>query len=70
MRLTTEQRIAYMSCGGSRCPFCGSQHMISEISSYDRLQGVIEAHAQCTKCKSEWIDVFTLTNVLDVDGRE
>ena len=68
--LSPRQRSEYLSNGGTSCPFCGSKHMISEIHQYDRLRGVIDVHVKCAKCGFEWIEVFTMSNVLDADGRE
>lgn len=68
--LSARQRSEYLSNGGTSCPFCGSKHMISQIHQYDRLRGVIDVHVKCTKCGYEWIEVFTMSNVLDADGRE
>jgi len=69
-QITRQQRDTYLQDGGSRCPFCGSQSMKSEIVQYDRLQGVIEVEVECMKCKKDWFDLFTLSNILDSDGRE
>ena len=69
-QITRKQRDIYLHDGGSRCPFCGSRSMKSEIVQYDRLQGVIEVEVECMKCKKDWFDVFTLSNILDSNGRE
>ena len=69
-QITRKQRDTYLQDGGSRCPFCGSRSMKSEIVQYDRLQGVIEVEVDCMKCKKDWFDVFTLSNILDSNGRE
>jgi len=69
-KITRQQPDTYLLDGGSRCPFCSSREMVSEIVQYDRLGGVIHCEVQCMKCKHEWIDVFTLTGVLDEDARE
>ena len=68
--LSSSQRSEYIGNGGTACPFCGSKHMTSEIFEFDRLQGVIDVDVKCTKCAHEWIEVFTMTNVLDAYGRE
>ena len=68
--LSLRQRSDYMRNGGSRCPFCYSNSMTSEICQYDRMQGVIDVEVKCTKCGHEWIELFTMTNILDADGRE
>ena len=69
-QITRQQRDTYIRAGGSACPHCGSRSMKSEIVQYDRLQGVIEVDVECMKCKKDWIDIFTLSNILDSDGRE
>lgn len=69
-QVTRQQRDTYIRAGGSVCPHCGSRSMKSEIAQYDRLQGVIEVEVECMKCKKDWIDIFTLSSILDSDGRE
>ena len=68
--LSPRQRSEYLETGGACCPACGSRSMASEIQEFDRLQGFIDVGVRCIKCNLEWIEVFTMTNVLDVDGRE
>ena len=69
-QLTRKQRDIYVRAGGIACPYCGSRSMTSEIVQYDRLSGVIDIDVECMKCKKQWIDVFTLSNILDEHGRE
>ena len=69
-QITRQQRSTYVRAGGNACPYCGSRSMKSEIVQYDRLQGVIEVQVDCMKCKRDWFDIFTLSNILDSDGRE
>ena len=68
--LSARQRSEYLSNGGTSCPFCGSKHLISEIHQYDRLRGVIDVALKCSRCGDQWIEVFTMSNVLDEYGRE
>jgi DNA-directed RNA polymerase subunit RPC12/RpoP len=69
-QITRQQRDTYVRAGGNACPYCGSRSMTSEVVMYDRLQGVIEVEVECLKCKKQWIDVFTLSSILDEYGRE
>lgn len=69
-QITRQQRHTYVKEGGNACPHCGSRSMTSEIVQYDRLSGVIDVEVECMKCKNQWIDIFTLSNILDADGRE
>lgn len=68
--LSSRQRHEYMETGGACCPACGSRSMASEIREFDRRQGFIDVEVRCIKCNLEWMEVFTMTNVLDADGRE
>tara|TARA_B100001094_G_scaffold184729_1_gene178964 strand:+ start:1399 stop:1614 length:216 start_codon:yes stop_codon:yes gene_type:complete len=69
-QITRKQRDTYVRAGGNACPYCGSRSMTSEIVQYDRLSGEIDIDVECMKCKKQWIDIFTLSNILDRHGRE
>ncbi len=64
-QITRQQRDTYLQDGGSRCPFCGSQSMASEVVMYDRLTGEIHCQIECISCHKDWVDIFTLTNIRD-----
>ena len=53
----------YVKAGGGYCPYCGSEEY--EGGSLDFEGGGIYQNVRCLKCDSDWVDSYTLTNVLE-----
>jgi hypothetical protein len=68
IELSPEQKAAYVSGGGLKCPFCQSDNL--EGGSLDVAGPVVRAEATCLDCDAEWIDVYTLSGIDEVSPDE
>jgi len=64
MKLTPQQKRDYLACRGVKCPFCESDNLISVKTEWNE---PLEIVTRCDACQSQWIDVMTLTDVVDYD---
>ena len=63
--LTDLQRKAYLACRGTECPYCGGGDIKSDRTDGNECSGTTNTF--CTTCKSEWVDIWSLTGVTEVD---
>lgn len=63
MKLTPEQKTAYLE-NSSQCPYCKSDNITGEGHVYvgDNDGNKIT----CKNCGKQWIDIFTITGVMEV----
>jgi transcription elongation factor Elf1 len=67
-KLTARQRQRYLDSRGSRCPFCESDNITAASNEADA--DYITQEVACDDCGEEWMDLFTLADVLNADGSE
>lgn len=66
-KMTPQQRRDYLASGGGQCPFCkGGDIESDENPQMDGASGAADAH--CNDCGECWIDVVSLTDVLNADA--
>lgn len=61
--LNQEKIDKYVKDGGGYCPFCGSAQY--EGHSLDFEGGSIYQKVSCNDCGKDWVDAYTLSNVLE-----
>ena len=59
--LTEEQKKAYLECGGSKCPFCGSRRI--NCHDWDGAGRATWCKVDCDDCGEEWADTYRLVDV-------
>ncbi len=64
--LTPEQKHEYLSNRPGHCPYCGSEDIEGRGYDYDSDPGQI---IDCNECERCWMDVFTLTDVLEMNDQ-
>ena len=61
-KLTEKQVKQYILNGGERCPVCGSEEIVAELScDVDNIR--LYREVKCLICDTHWTDGYTLTNV-------
>ena len=63
--LTNEQQRQYVSDDGGRCPYCRSDQ-IEGNGGFDFEGGRVFQEVSCLDCNERWMDVYTLSNVIEV----
>jgi len=58
---TMEHKDAYLSDGGSYCPFCKDHDIVG--SSIDIMSGSAFQHVHCSNCGAIWCDTYKLVDV-------
>jgi predicted Zn-ribbon and HTH transcriptional regulator len=66
MKLTKEQKEMYLTRRGVKCPVCGSE-VVEGGLDIDLDGSELRQGARCRECDSEWVDVYTLTGIEDVE---
>ena len=61
MKLTNEQRKAYLQGEGASCPYCGVTDIEGQSVDIDTCHATQEV--RCLECGEEWLDIYTLTDV-------
>ena len=61
--ISEESKKKYITGGGNRCPFCGSENIESGIIEFET---DISAPVGCNECGKEWIDYYRLADVQEV----
>ena len=56
----------YLDNGGGHCPVCKSSEIISNSMESD--DSSIWSVSNCSKCGSEWKDIFTLSGYSDLEN--
>ncbi len=64
--MTSKQRQAYLK-NSHKCPYCGGADISGRGYDYDEPPARI---IDCENCGKSWMDVFTLTDVLELDADE
>jgi hypothetical protein len=68
IELSPEQKAAYVSGGGLKCPVCQSNNLDGGDTDLDG--PVIRADSTCLDCKAVWVDVYTLSDIEKVSSNE
>jgi len=63
--MTKEQKQAYLK-SPNHCPFCNSDNIASESIQAD--SDIATAYVECLSCSKKWNDIFTITDVEEVEG--
>jgi Zn ribbon nucleic-acid-binding protein len=64
-KLSDEQKRKYLSSGGARCPYCGSEDIQGESVQIE--EGAAVQEVSCIDCDSQWYDIYKLVNVEGVE---
>jgi len=64
--LTDAQKRAYLDASGLICPYCGSEN-IHALEVLDGDYNQAWRRVACSECDEEWRDIYTLTDVEEVD---
>ncbi len=64
--LTAEQKANYVNNRPGNCPFCGSNEI--EGDSYNYEGESVAQRITCNSCERQWDDVYTLTDVEEVES--
>lgn len=59
--ITPLQKDIYLNRNGLVCPFCGSANIVGGDIDYGNSQ--MWQNVVCEKCKKEWTDIYTLTDI-------
>lgn len=51
----------YVDISGSRCPFCGSEHIEADDADVDAFGAGVSIPVVCLDCKQRWTDDYVLT---------
>jgi len=62
--MNEKQKKKYLKKRGMLCPYCESKDIMA--SGIETTDEVIYEGAWCRKCKKQWTDVYTLTDVEEV----
>jgi len=65
LKLTEEQKKAYLEGGGGRCPACGSEDITG--GSVEIEGGHAHQEVDCVDCDATWRDVYTLSGIQQDD---
>ena len=68
--ITKEQKEYYLNHGGRICPFCKSHKCIETISSSETCGNQIIQEVKCPHCGIRWVDVYTLSDIENVEKGE
>jgi transposase-like protein len=63
--LTEEKVRLYVQTGGVRCLYCGSGNI--EAGLRDEDSECMSQEVQCHDCKKEWLDIYRLQTVVEVE---
>ncbi len=55
----------YLESYGMLCPYCGSDAIVSGAIDYGHNQ--IWQQVTCNDCEKEWTDIYTLTDVEEIE---
>ena len=65
--MSTEDKIAeYVKKDGVSCMNCDYYYFIEGIAFPEIIEGEAHQRVRCTDCDSEWIDIYSLTDVASV----
>lgn len=64
--LTAPELEAYLKDPGN-CPVCGEEHAVTVTGSMDTDGRTATQPVECDNCKSNWLDVYTLSGVEDIE---
>jgi len=62
-----EQKQAYLKSEGSKCPFCKSENIWGGITHSAKYYDGYEQEVQCNECGKAWKDIYTLTDVEEIE---
>lgn len=62
--MTSKQKKTYIENNGTKCPFCNSNSI--EGGFVESGSGQASQPMECKDCGTSWTDVYTLTNVVNV----
>jgi transcription elongation factor Elf1 len=65
MKMTAEQRQRYLDSKGIRCPHCGSTNLTGH--NLEQFDDCAVQPISCDDCGADWQDIYTLTDVEDID---
>ncbi len=68
MSLTEDQQKKYVSSGGVRCPYCGSDDI--EGGFVEINAGGAEQELVCNACQKKWRNVYQLVHIEEVQNAE
>ena len=63
--MTNEQRLKYLKERGVRCPYCESKDISAGEMNADGDAICVEVKCNNEECNQEWVDVYSLTDVLE-----
>lgn len=68
MSLTKKQIKQHVSTGGTSCPYCN----LDNINMYDQdiPSNQIIGKVSCDDCGKQWLDIYTLTSIEEVENEE
>lgn len=55
----------YVACGGSKCPYCGSEDITGE--SFEAQGEECSQEISCNECGKSWVDIYKLSGFLAID---
>ena len=61
--LNKKQKKIYVKNDGMICPYYGSHHIMAGDTDLDKNIAMIAVN--CCICTNKWIDIFTLTGILE-----
>ena len=64
-KLTVNEAKNYVKKGGASCPHCGSGDI--EGGSFDMDEGQVSQDLSCNACNGAWRDIYTLTDVQNLE---
>ena len=63
--MTTKKE--YLETGYSHCLYCGSDNL-NASGTWEGSENQVYQNIVCRKCKKEWTDIYTLTDVETLEG--